>query len=141
MSGTDQPPPTTKVCINYLGGYKNQMTFVLAGLDVEEKAKLAEETLWKLVGGRERFAETSVRLVRSDRQDPLTNDDAFAYLQVAVKDPDAGLSAPKAMPLSEALRDYQHVVERAVLGERVLPADKEFLKRYLEALRRGAAPP
>jgi hypothetical protein len=65
------------------------MTFVLAGLDIEEKARVAEETLWKLVGGKERFAEVSVRLVRSDRADPQSNDDAFAYLQVVVKDPDA----------------------------------------------------
>src|SRR5439155_728053 len=85
----EPPPPTTKVCINYLGGYRNTVTFVLAGLDVEEKARLAEETLWRLVGGRDRFAETSVGLVRSDRPDPRTNDDAFAYLHVTVKDPDA----------------------------------------------------
>lgn len=85
----EPPPATTKVCINYLGGYRNQMTFVLAGLDVEAKARLAEETLWTLVGGRERFAETHVRLVRSDRVDPTTNDDAFATLRVTAKDPDA----------------------------------------------------
>jgi hypothetical protein len=85
----EPPPPTTKVCINYLGGYKNSMTFVLAGLDIEEKARLAEETLWMLLGGKERFAEVSVRLVRSDRPDPRSNDDAFAYLHVTVKDPDA----------------------------------------------------
>jgi hypothetical protein len=85
----EPPPSTTKVCINYLGGHKNSMTFVLAGLDVEEKAQLAEETLWKLVGGRTRFADTHVHLVRSDRHDPVSNDDAFAYLQVTVKDPDA----------------------------------------------------
>jgi len=82
-------PPTTKVCINYLGGYKNGMTFVLAGLDIEAKARLAEDTLWQLVGGKERFAETSVRLVRSERSNPASNEDAFAYLHVVVKDPDA----------------------------------------------------
>ena len=38
-------PATTKVCINYLGGFRNTMTFVLTGLDIEEKAKLVEETL------------------------------------------------------------------------------------------------
>ena len=85
----EPPPPTTKVCINYLGGHKNAMTFVLAGLDIEDKARLAEETLWKLVGGKARFAEVSARLVRSDRTDPQSNDDAFAYLQVVVKDTDA----------------------------------------------------
>jgi hypothetical protein len=85
----EPPPPTTKVCINYLGGYKNSMTFVLAGLDIEDKARLAEDTLWKLAGGKESFAEVSTRLVRSDRADPQSNDDAFAYLHVTVKDPDA----------------------------------------------------
>ncbi|MBI4514952.1 MAG: DUF1446 domain-containing protein [Deltaproteobacteria bacterium] len=82
-------PPTTKVCINYLAGYKNSMTFVLAGLDIEEKARTAEETFWTLSGGQQRFAEASVRLTRSDRLDPRSNEDAFAYLQLSVKDRDA----------------------------------------------------
>jgi hypothetical protein len=81
-------PPNTKVCINYFGGYKNSMTFVLAGLDVEEKARLAEETLWKLVGGREQFAESRVSLVRADEVNPRTAEESFAYLTISVKDPD-----------------------------------------------------
>jgi hypothetical protein len=85
----EPPPPTTKVCINYFGGYKSSMTFVLAGLDIEEKATLAEDTLWKLVGGRERFAETRATLRRGDRPDPGSNEEAFAYLTISVKDPDA----------------------------------------------------
>jgi hypothetical protein len=85
----EPPPPTTKVCINYLGGYRNSMTFVLTGLDIAAKAATAEQTLWRLLGGKERFAETHVQLVRSDRPDPNTNDEAFAYLRVLVKDPDA----------------------------------------------------
>src|SRR5262245_36881790 len=74
----EPPPPTPKVCINYLGGYKNSMTFVLAGLDIEAKARLAENTLWTLLGGTQRFREVDVRLLRSDRVDPHANDDAFA---------------------------------------------------------------
>jgi hypothetical protein len=85
----EPPPPATKVCINYLGGHRNSMTFVLTGLDIEEKARVAEDTLWTLLGGREQFAEVSVRLTRHDRPDPSTNDAAFAFLQVTVKDPDA----------------------------------------------------
>jgi hypothetical protein len=81
-------PGQLKVCINHEGGYKNSMTFVLTGLDVEEKARLAEATLWELLGGRERFAETHVSLRRSDRDDPRTNEEAFALLTVAVRDPD-----------------------------------------------------
>jgi len=84
----EPPPPTTKVCINHFGGYKNSMTFVLTGLDIEAKAQLAEETLWKLVGGRDQFAESQVTLRRADRPDPASNEDAFAYLTISVKDPD-----------------------------------------------------
>ncbi len=84
----EPPPTTTKVCINHLGGYKNSMTFVLTGLHIEAKARLAEETLWQAVGGREHFAETRVRLLRADRPDPSTNEEAFAHLTIAVKDPD-----------------------------------------------------
>jgi hypothetical protein len=84
----EPPPPTTKVCINHFGGYKNSMTFVLTGLDVDDKARLAEETLWKLVGGRQQFAESRVTLRRGDQANPDTNEDAFAYLTISVKDPD-----------------------------------------------------
>jgi hypothetical protein len=85
----EPPPPTTKLCINHFGGYKNSMTFVLAGLDIEAKARLAEDTLWRLVGGKEQFAETHVSLRRGDRPDPNSNEEAFAYLTVSVKDSDA----------------------------------------------------
>lgn len=91
MSGVrgEPPPPTAKLCLNYLGGFRNSMTFVLAGLDIPEKARRIEETLWASLGGREAFAETAVSLVRSDRPDPGSNEDAFATLRVTVKDPDA----------------------------------------------------
>ena len=84
----EPPPSTTKVCINHAGGWKNAMTFILAGLDIEAKAALAEETLWDLVGGRAQFAESRVTLRRGDRPDPGSNEEAFAYLTVAVRDPD-----------------------------------------------------
>lgn len=84
----EPPPPTTKVCLNYLGGYKNSMTFVLTGLDVEEKAELAERTLWKLVGGEDQFTDARVTLRRGDRPDPGSNEEASAFLTIAVKHPD-----------------------------------------------------
>ena len=56
---------------------------------------------------------------------------------VAVPDDDAGSSVPKPVPLSEALRRFDRVLERAVGSEHLRPADKAFVQRYLEALRRG----
>lgn len=85
----EPPPPTTKLCLNYMGGFRNSTTFVLTGLDIPEKAKLIEDTFWPLVGGKEAFAEAHVSLVRGDREDPESNEAASAYLKFTVKDPDA----------------------------------------------------
>src|ERR1019366_5340676 len=38
-------PPEVKVCLNLLGGWRNAMTFVLTGLDIEEKAALTLRSL------------------------------------------------------------------------------------------------
>ncbi|MBI2016219.1 MAG: DUF1446 domain-containing protein [Candidatus Rokubacteria bacterium] len=84
----EPPPPTSKLCLNYMGGFRNSLTFVLTGLDIAEKAKLIEDTFWPLVGGKEAFAEAHVALVRSDREDPESNETAQAYLKITVKDPD-----------------------------------------------------
>ena len=84
----EPPPPTTKVGINCMGGYRNSMTIVVPGLDVAAKAALAERTLWEAVGGRDRFAETHVQLVRSDKPDPASNEEACAHLRITVMDPD-----------------------------------------------------
>ena len=82
-------PEATKVAINYLGGYRNSMTFVLTGLDIEAKAELAERTLWSLIpGGRDAFASVDVQLRRTDRDDPATNEEAQAELRITVMDPD-----------------------------------------------------
>ncbi len=84
----EPPPDTAKVCINLLGGYRNSITFVLCGLDIEEKAALAERSLWRIVGGRERFEDVDVRLIRSDHPDAPTNEEATALLRITVKDRD-----------------------------------------------------
>ncbi len=81
----EPPPDTTKVCINYLGGFRNSVAFVLTGLDIEEKAKLAEETLLSELGGRDQFDDVTVQLTRSDKPDPATNEEASAILRITVK--------------------------------------------------------
>ena len=90
VSGTrgSPPPEHLKVALNYLGGYRNTMTMVLTGLDIEDKAARAEAMLFGLLGGQERFAEVDVRLIRSDRPDAPTNEQATAQLRITVADPD-----------------------------------------------------
>jgi hypothetical protein len=82
------PPPTVKVALNYLGGYRNTMTLVLTGLDIEEKAAWACNELFSLLGGRDRFAEVDTRLLRFDRPDAPANEQATAHLRITVKDSD-----------------------------------------------------
>ncbi len=41
----EPPPPTLKVSLNSIGGFRNSMTFVLTGLDIEEKAALVRRQL------------------------------------------------------------------------------------------------
>jgi hypothetical protein len=82
------PPAELKVALNYFGGFRNSMTFGIAGLDVEEKAEVLESALWNAVGGRAQFKSAEAHLVSSTRPDPATIDDAMSYLRVTVKDPD-----------------------------------------------------
>lgn len=81
-------PADLKVAINHMGGFRNAVTFVLTGLDIEEKAERVERALWRALGGRDRFAESDVHLIRTDRPDAETNERASAWLRVSVKDPD-----------------------------------------------------
>jgi hypothetical protein len=82
-------PPTTKVCINNMGGHKNSMSIVLTGLDIEEKAKIVEESLFDILGGKEQFQKVDIQLIRLDKENPNSNEEACAHLKVSVLDPDA----------------------------------------------------
>jgi hypothetical protein len=84
----EPPPDTAKVCINNLGGYRNSMTLVLTGLEIEKKAKICEDALVESIGGKEVYEKFEVCLTRSDKTDPQTNEEAFAYLKLSVQDSD-----------------------------------------------------
>ncbi len=87
----ESPTNTTKVCINNLGGYKNSMTVILTGLDIEDKAKIVLDTLFENMGGKDVFEVCEVQLIRSDQIDPHTNEASFAMLRVSVMDKDQKL--------------------------------------------------
>jgi Acyclic terpene utilisation family protein AtuA len=90
LSGTrgTPPPPSLKVCMNFLGGYRNTMTLVLTGLDIDEKAAWAQDELFAILGGRDRFSDVDVRLLRFDHPDAPSNEQATAHLRITVKDRD-----------------------------------------------------
>jgi hypothetical protein len=82
------PPAELKVAINMLGGYRNTVTMILTGLDIEAKAAHAEQLLFRQLGGADRFGEVDVRLLRFDHPDAATNEEATAHLRITVKDAD-----------------------------------------------------
>jgi hypothetical protein len=82
-------PASLKVCINYEGGYRNSMTLLLTGLDIEQKAALVEDQIWSgIAGGCEAFDEATTTLIRTDKPDPPNNEEAVAALTITVKDRD-----------------------------------------------------
>ncbi|HSV96819.1 MAG TPA: acyclic terpene utilization AtuA family protein [Spirochaetota bacterium] len=83
------PTDTTKVCLNVMGGYRNSMTIILTGLDIEKKAKIFEDALFDSVGGRDAYETVEVQLIASQKENPETNETAFAYFKISVRDPDA----------------------------------------------------
>jgi Acyclic terpene utilisation family protein AtuA len=85
VTGTP-PPDTLKVAMNYRGGYRNTMTLVLTGLDIEEKAGWARAELFALLGGEDGFDTVDVRLLRFDQSDAPANELATAHLRITVLD-------------------------------------------------------
>ncbi len=85
----EPPPSTLKVCINRPGGFRQDMNVCLTGLDIEAKAKLVEEAFWAACPwGPEDFAEVETRLVRTDKADPESNEEATAFFKISLKDTD-----------------------------------------------------
>jgi len=78
------PPPGLKVAVTTLGGFRNSMTFVLCGLDIEAKAALVRRQLTEAVGAD----GLELRLARTDHAGAATTEEASALLHVHVKDSD-----------------------------------------------------
>ncbi len=85
----EPPPPSLKVSLNSIGGFRNAMTFVLTGLDIEAKADLVRRQLESAVTVKP--AELQWSLARTDHPDAVTEETASALLHCVVRDPDPGL--------------------------------------------------
>jgi len=79
------PPPSHKVCINTLGGFRNGFEIMLTGLDIEAKAKIITDSFFNNIGGKEQFDDLSIELIRSDKDNPQCNEEAFARLRIIAK--------------------------------------------------------
>jgi len=83
----EPPPPSLKVSLNSIGGFRNAATFVLTGLDVDAKAALVQRQLNAAL--TDRPAEVQWTLARTDRDDADTEQTASALLSCTVRDPSA----------------------------------------------------
>ncbi|MER8185158.1 acyclic terpene utilization AtuA family protein [Kitasatospora sp. NPDC094015] len=83
----EAPPPTVKVGLNRLGGWRNEAVFVLTGLDIEAKAALVQDQLAAAL--TDPPAELRWTLARTDHPDAATEQTAAALLRLTVRDPDA----------------------------------------------------
>jgi len=83
----EAPPDTLKVGVNRLGGFRNEVAFVLTGLDIEAKAALVREQMGDVLA-KSPPAEVRWELSRTDRADAATEETASALLRLVVRDPD-----------------------------------------------------
>jgi hypothetical protein len=81
----EAPPPTTKVGVSRLGGFRNEVQVLFSGLDVEDKAELFIRQLDTL---EPRPRTVEYRLERTDHPDADTQAAASARLVCVVWDPD-----------------------------------------------------
>jgi hypothetical protein len=79
----EPPPPTLKVSLNTLGGYRNQVEFVLTGLDIEAKATLVQAQLASVLPPSAEWT-----LARTDHPGAATEEQASATLRCVVRDSD-----------------------------------------------------
>jgi acyclic terpene utilization AtuA family protein len=82
----EAPPPDLKVSCTSIGGYRNEMTVVLTGLEIEAKAELFRRQFEAT--RRTEPAELTWTLARLDAADAPTQQQASARLTAVARDPD-----------------------------------------------------
>ncbi|MFJ5828942.1 acyclic terpene utilization AtuA family protein [Streptomyces sp. NPDC093089] len=82
----EAPPPTLKAGRSRLGGFRNEVVFVLTGLDVDAKARLVRDQVEDALTAN-RPAEVHWELARTDHPDAATEETASALLRLVVRDP------------------------------------------------------
>ncbi|MET7311678.1 MULTISPECIES: acyclic terpene utilization AtuA family protein [unclassified Streptomyces] len=86
----EAPPPTLKAGLTRLGGWRNEVVFVLTGLDIEAKAQLVQDQFAQALTRSRTGPPDEVRweLARTDRADADTEETAGALLRLVVRDQD-----------------------------------------------------
>lgn len=105
----EAPPPTLKAGFTRLGGWRNEVVFVLTGLDIEAKAALVRDQVEDAFtrAGR-RPEQVRWELARTDRADADSEETASALLRLVVRDrdPEAVGRAVSGAAIELALGSY-----------------------------------
>ncbi len=81
----EPPPPTLKVAMNEMGGFRRDVEVALTGLDIEAKAELVSEAFWRACPhGPGDYDRVTARLVRTDKSDPASNEEAVARWRLSL---------------------------------------------------------
>ncbi|MEV6128233.1 acyclic terpene utilization AtuA family protein [Streptomyces violaceusniger] len=83
----EAPPRTLKTGLTRLGGHRNEVVFVLTGLDIDAKAALVRDQMEGAMSKR-RPAEVRWTLSRTDHPDAAVQEEASALLRLVVRDRD-----------------------------------------------------
>jgi len=85
----EPPPATLKVAMNEIGGWRNELVIGLTGLDIEAKARLLDEAFWRACPFKPAdYASVTAQLIRTDKADPASNEEAVALWKMTFKDKD-----------------------------------------------------
>ncbi|MFI8518777.1 acyclic terpene utilization AtuA family protein [Streptomyces sp. NPDC085481] len=106
----EAPPPTLKAGLCRLGGFRNEVVFVLTGLDIDAKAALVRAQIEDALEreAKSRPAQVRWELARTDHPDADTQETASALLRLVVRDqdPEAVGRALTAAAIELALASY-----------------------------------
>ncbi|MGW0464513.1 acyclic terpene utilization AtuA family protein [Streptomyces sp. NPDC003027] len=84
----EAPPPTLKAGLIRLGGFRNEVVFVLTGLDIDAKDQLVRDQIEDALDrAGSRPADLRWEPARTDRADADTEETASALLRLVVRDP------------------------------------------------------
>ncbi len=85
----EPPPSTLKVAMNEFGGFRRDISIALTGLDIEAKAALVNEAFWAACPQSPAdFDEVSTSVIRTDKTDPASNEEAVAVWKLNLKSVD-----------------------------------------------------
>jgi hypothetical protein len=85
----EPPPSTLKVSMNELGGFRTDVNIALTGLDIVAKAALVEAAFWRACPYEPSdYESVTTTVVRTDKVDPNSNEEASASWRLSIKDSD-----------------------------------------------------